>query len=203
MASKDRPARRPRSPLQQARVERGWTQRHAVDRLRAICPGHPASGECRLDIAKLSDYERGARRPSVVHIEALARLYERSPEQLGLIAWRTPTPEPAQEEPAAESPAPDQPTQDNPSQDEPDQDDPTGPNPPVVAASLASISFAPGNLLAMLVIPIGPGGPTPAQSALLAPRPSQDATARARTRANTPQPAWHLPPGQQFLCRLP
>lgn len=185
MASKDRPARRrSRSPLQQARVDRGWTQQQAVDRLRAICPGHPASGECRLDVAKLSDYERGARRPSVVHIETLARLYDRSPEQLGLIAWRTHEPKPNQEQPAA-----DQPTQDHPTQDEPDQDDPTDPNPSVVAAALASISFAPGNLLAMLVIPISPDGPTP---------PSPPCSPRA-----PPPIGRYLPPGQEFLCHLP
>lgn len=80
--------RTPRSLLQKARLDRGWSQQQVVDRLHAICPGHREDEPCRLDIAKLSDYERHARRPSLAHIEALARVFNQSPEALGLITWR-------------------------------------------------------------------------------------------------------------------
>lgn len=85
-SSKRRPE--PRSLLQKARFDRGWSQQQVVDRLQTICSGHRDREPCRLDVAKLSDYERNARHPSLAHIEALARVYKRSPEALGLITWR-------------------------------------------------------------------------------------------------------------------
>lgn len=41
-----------------------------------------------MDISKLSDWERGARRPCLRHIEALCEVYQRSAEDLGLIKWK-------------------------------------------------------------------------------------------------------------------
>lgn len=42
--------------------------------------------------SKLSEYENRRARPGLQHIEVLCRVYQRSPEALGLITWRDTTP---------------------------------------------------------------------------------------------------------------
>jgi hypothetical protein len=84
----------PATPLQAARFELRKSGLEIIHAIRRICPGH-AGEPCRIDVSKLSDYETGNRRPGLDHIEAFARLYQKSPEALGLIHWRDePTPEP-------------------------------------------------------------------------------------------------------------
>jgi hypothetical protein len=77
----------PASPLQAARFDKRLSGKEVITAIRAICAGH-ADRPCKIDVAKLSDYETRNRRPGLTHIEAFCRYYQRSPEQLGLIHWR-------------------------------------------------------------------------------------------------------------------
>jgi hypothetical protein len=77
----------PATPLQAARFERRLNGLDVIKAIRVLCPGHGGEA-CKIDVAKLSDYETGNRRLGVTHIEAFCRFYQRSPEALGLINWR-------------------------------------------------------------------------------------------------------------------
>lgn len=76
---------RPVSLLQAARFAHRWDQWEVCRRIRAICPGHKPDIGCRIEPSKLSDYEHGKRFPGMKHVLALCKLYDRSPEQLGLL----------------------------------------------------------------------------------------------------------------------
>src|SRR5262245_38277620 len=82
----------PITPLQAARFAKRQTRQEIVDLVHQVCPGR-GDGECKLDADKFGEYERGARRPGIEHVTAFCRVFEKSPEELGLIRWRNePTP---------------------------------------------------------------------------------------------------------------
>lgn len=78
----------PVSPLQAARLRRGWVQEAVAARVRSVCPGH-AGRPCQMKVQKISMFETGAARPTAQHIAALAQVFQEDPEELGLIQWRT------------------------------------------------------------------------------------------------------------------
>jgi tetratricopeptide (TPR) repeat protein len=78
----------PVSPLQAARFERRWEQKEVCYRVRRHCPGHRPGEPCHIEPSKLSDYEHGKRTPSMKHLIALCRVYDKTPEELGLLKRR-------------------------------------------------------------------------------------------------------------------
>src|SRR5262245_27361031 len=78
----------PIGPLQAARFAKHETLERAAEGIGALCPGHVRGGvrrDCEMRGGLLNDYERGARRPSVDHIQALCDYYRASAEDLGLV----------------------------------------------------------------------------------------------------------------------
>jgi hypothetical protein len=84
----------PISPLQAARFAKHETLEQAAAGIAAICSGHVHGGTrraCEMRGGLLSDYERGARRPSLDHVQVLCDYYKTTAEDLGLInvTWQT------------------------------------------------------------------------------------------------------------------
>lgn len=88
----------PATPLQAARFELRKPASVVIRAIHAICEGHNGR-PCRLDLSKISEYETGKRRPSIEHMTALCRYYQKSPEELGFITWRDVPADPTSSEP--------------------------------------------------------------------------------------------------------
>lgn len=74
------------TPLRQARLARGWTQREVTDRLITIAEarGQRTPGLVAPIIRCLSQWERGLRVVSATYRELFCELYEATPAELGL-----------------------------------------------------------------------------------------------------------------------